>query len=295
MTCVRKAWLTLGASTLLLEDPTKGYFCTELNLGWPDVREVINNRPDQDGADDRTTYFGPRAITAAITAIAGAGANIDGAASLFAPFMSPAARPQLHYVLDRPGAAERVLTVRASGYQWPIVGDKQRDVQLAWVAADPLPKDVAVRTSTAYAGASSGPGRIYNLTFNRLYPVGGGSSSVGIIHGNGDVWFGPVYRIYGPITQPDLQILLSGHGVPMRILFDPGFSIAATHYVDLDSTAHTARLDGDPNQSVYGSIEWSASNWSKLTPGVDNLLTIHGTSTSGVSQVLATWQDVYLT
>lgn len=58
--CVRKAWLTLGSTLINLEDPTQGYFCTQLDLGFPSVREVTNNKPDQDGTDDRTRFMGSR-------------------------------------------------------------------------------------------------------------------------------------------------------------------------------------------------------------------------------------------
>src|SRR5215475_9017960 len=109
MVCVRKAWLVLGGSTVQLEDQSKGYFCTSLDLGYPNVREVVNNRPDQDGADDRTRLMGPRAVSADITAIRSVPAQVDAVASMFAPYMVPSARPVLHYVLDRPGVAERTL------------------------------------------------------------------------------------------------------------------------------------------------------------------------------------------
>jgi hypothetical protein len=47
MTCVRSAWLVLGAKTVLLEDEAAGYFCESLDLGYPAPREVTENRPDQ--------------------------------------------------------------------------------------------------------------------------------------------------------------------------------------------------------------------------------------------------------
>ena len=108
MVCVRRAWLVLGASTLALEDTDAGYYCTELNLGYPDVREVVENRPAPlDGTVDRTALFGSRAVSANITGQSGHGMTADQIATLFAPWMLPAQRVQLHYVLDRPGQPER--------------------------------------------------------------------------------------------------------------------------------------------------------------------------------------------
>ena len=292
-TCVRSAWLTLGALSVPLEDLTAGYACTELDLGWPAIREVINNRPDQHGADDRTRLFGPRPVSANITAVPdGGNHSIDGAASLFAPFMDPGARPVLHYVLDRPGAGERTLTVRAAGYDWPIAGAAQRDIQLAWVAADPYPRDPTIKTATAMAGSSAGGGRVYDFLFYRLYPVGGGSATVGNIRSNGDQPFGPVYRIYGPITAPNL--IVSAGTTYVQMYFVSAFTIDAGHYVDLDTNTRSVIVDGDPTKSAYAQVNWNLSIWQKLPPGVTNLMTLHGSSTSGVTQAVATWQDVYL-
>ena len=159
--CVRSAWLVLGNTTLALEDATKGYFCTSLDLGYPAVRDVVDNRADRNGADDRTTLFGPRAVTANITALAGAGARIDTVAAAFAPYMTPSARPVLHYVLDRPGQPQRTLTVRPAGFSWPIQGPYQRSIQLQFVAADPVAYDPTVQTATCGPGA---------LTMNRGDP-----------------------------------------------------------------------------------------------------------------------------
>src|SRR5215831_18145121 len=132
--CARTAWLTLDTRTVYLEDLTKGYFCTELDLGYPEVREVMSNKPDAAGADDRTNLFGARVVSANITAAASAGAVIDDVADSFAPYMDPAARPVLHYVLDRPGTPERTLTLRAAAWSWPIAGPYDRDIHLQWVA-----------------------------------------------------------------------------------------------------------------------------------------------------------------
>ena len=84
--CIRTAWLTLGALTLPLEDESRGYYCTQLDLGYPEVRDVTTNRPDQNGIDDRTQYFGSRLVSANILAQE---PPVDDVAAVFAPFMVP--------------------------------------------------------------------------------------------------------------------------------------------------------------------------------------------------------------
>ena len=296
-TCVRRAWLTLGSLSVGLEGP--GWFCPSLDLGYPDVRDVTSNRPDQDGIDDRTMYMGGRTVTAEIVALAGAGAQIDAVVAMFAPFMAPSARPVLHYVLDRPGAPERTMTLRAAGFSGPIAGAYERDVQLQWVAADPAAYDPTVRTATAWAGSASAPGRVYPLAFNRVYPAGGASPTSATMVTPGDLMAWPLLRVYGPIAGALVRLQNNwpdNSWVLNYVRFLPSYTIGAGHYVDVDTFKRTAYLDGDRTQNVVNQIDWSLTSWPYLmpSPAVGTLL-LSGTNASGVTQVQATWQDRYLT
>lgn len=288
--CVRRAWLTLGSLTVGLEGP--GWFCASLDLGYPDVRDVVSNRPDQDGIDDRTAYFGARTVTAEIVALSTAGAQIDQVLTQFAPFMLPANRPTLHYVLDRPGAAERTMRLRAAGFSGPIAGPYERDIQLQWVADDPAALDPVEKSATSWAGSSTQPGRLYNLTFPRIYPAGGGSGSLGIILTVGDLSIRPKLRIYGPVTAPYVGIGATVSGITVRFL--AGYVIPAGHFVDVDTARRTAFYDADPAQSVIAQLDWYNSVWGVLVPNTTYQMTMQGSSTSGVTQTLATWHDRYL-
>jgi hypothetical protein len=293
--CVRQAWLTLGAQTIQLENTAGGWFCEQLDLGYPSVRAVVNNRPDVDGIDDRTTLMGERAITANLRTLSTAGAQIDAVAASFAPFMVPAARPVLHYVLDRPGAVERTFTVRAAGYAWPIAGPIERSIHLQWIAADPIARDPTQHTATAFAGASSSGGRVYNLAFNRSYPGGGGTSSTAPIYSSGDVAVRPLLRIYGPVTQPVVQFTPQAGIVAMLNTL----TISAGHYVEVDCAARTAYLDGDRSQNQLTQMDWAAMNanggWPLIPARTNITMAMTGSSTTGNTQTQAVWNDGYLT
>ena len=290
--CSRRAWLTLGDLTLPLEDETQGYYLTQLDLGFPDPRAVLDDRPDSDGQTDRTAYGSSRVVSANIVALASAGAEIDAVASMFGPFMAANVRPTLHYVLERPGASERTMIVRGSGYSWPLEGASRREIQLQWVAADGAARDVTVRSATAWAGSSSIAGRTYPLTFNRVYPAGGASPSIGVIQPGGDVVARPRFRIFGPVTGPDLRITLAGASVVEELRFAASFTIAAGRYVDADS--HRRTIVDDTGASVYGQVLWGQSQWGALLPGSTYQMALLGSTTTGSTQALATWQDGYL-
>jgi hypothetical protein len=297
-TCVRRAWLTLGAQSIALDNPAAGYFCQSLDLGAPVVRDVTVNRPDQHGLDDRSAYFGGRTITVDITAIRSGGAQIDAVAASFAPYMLPGARPVLHYVLDRPGAPERTLTVRGESYDFLIVGPNQRDIVLTFIAADPIVRDPTVQMATSWSG-STGSGRVYNLTFNRIYPTGGAVVNATIIT-HGDLPAQPMLSIYGPITTPKVTFRTLVNNTLFQVWGVGGFAIAAGHYCAIDTAHKTAYMDGDPAQNVLGSVDFLNTIWPVIPPSPDGAtMTLAGDPAggvmTGVTQVQATWQDQFLT
>jgi hypothetical protein len=299
MVCVRRAWLTLGALTVQLHDETAGYYVTELDLGSPEVRDVTNSRPDAHGIDDRTRYFGGRVVSVEVTALASAGARIDEVAGLFAPFMVPSVRPDLHYVLDRAGLPERVLSVRAQDYSFAVNDTEQRDVQLSWVAADPVARDPTEQTATAWAGSDGGTqGRAYNLRYNRVYPAAASAPVAGAILSAGDVPVRPLLRVYGPITNGSVTFTegATAHG---GIGFLTSYVIGSGHFVEVDCDARTAYLDGDRSKSVLTSLDWpeiaSYGGWPEIPPRTSVVMHLMGSSTTGATQCVATWQDGYLT
>ena len=292
--CVRTAWLVLGATSVLLEDETAGYFCTSLDLGAPVVRDVVDNLADADGTVDRTQFMGNRAVSADITALAGAGARIDQVAAMFAPYMVPSARPVLHYVLDRPGVAERTLTLRPAAYDYATAGDQQRDIHLGFVAPDPIVRDPVQQSAQARSGSAGIPGRTYDLTYPRIYPAAGGSPSTGIIHSYGTVPVQPLVRIYGPVAGAAATFTVPS-GPTYRVALNAGYLIPAGGWVDIDTRLHTAYYTGDPAQPILQQLDWTSISWPVLPVGVDNLFQLTGSATTGVSQAVAYWNDGYLT
>jgi hypothetical protein len=283
-TCVRQAWLVLpGGATIQLDNPSAGYMCQSLDLGTPIMRTVMTNRPDQDGIIDRTTYMGARTVTASITALTGAGAQIDAVAASFAPYMVPSQRPVLHYVLDRPGAPERTLTLRPDSYDWPVVGATQRDIALQWVAPSPYARDPTQKTGTTLWSA-----------FTTMPAVGG------------DVPARPVLTITGPVTKP--RISLRTRGAPptnptlnqWQLFFLSSVALSAGQTITMDCAAHT--IVG-PSGSILNQFDWAGSNISSLgwpqCPPSPNWFELYLDGTAGTNgtgtQCVASWYDGYLT
>jgi hypothetical protein len=304
----RRAWLELDGRTIALEDRAAGYFCNSLEIGYPEVREVTNNRPDAHGLDDRTSLFGGRTVTVEITAVRGARARIDRVATSFGPFMRVDTRPELHYELEDAGG-ERMLVVRPVNYAWPIVGAETRDIQLQFVAADPIARDPVQKLAISHVGSTILPGRVYDKVYNRVYPGDAmhyplvydrhypeptADSTTAVLESPGDVPIRPLLRVWGPITSPLVEFV-TAFGEKMNVPFVVGYRIDAGHYVEVDTFEKTAYLDGDPLQSVIDRIAWDLARWPILPAGgVESFMNLYGIGTSAVSQAQALWFDGYL-
>jgi hypothetical protein len=280
-TTVRKAWLVLGSNTVQLDNPDGGWFCSSLDLGAPTVRSVLQNRPGTDGAIDRTTYMGPRTVTATITVL-GPVARIDDIADNFAPYMVPSARPVLHFVLDRGTNPERTMTLRPASYDWPVTGALQRDVALQWIAADPLAYDVNQTSSPAQTVGTQSPGTQIS---------------------RGDVPMKPLCRVTGPMQGGGApgaiftDAIAPGSVSVGRVRFVASYNIAAGHHVDLDCAAHTAFYDGDPTQSVLNQIDYAQTwpNWIVVPYNTTFSVVSRGVDATNTGTWQYFWNDAYLT
>jgi len=294
----RQAWLELGGVQLYLDDFDTGYACMELDIGFPEVRDVVNNNPDRNGVNDRTTLLGARVVTATIQAFPGGSSTIDDIARLFGPYTNPAVRPELHWTLNTADHAERMLTLRAADFAAPMPAPLGREIMLGWVAADPVCYDPTVQQAVGWPTGTIAGGRTYNLTFNRVYPQTIITGQNAYITVTGDVPAYPDFRIYGPITGPVLQLTqqLTATQTSQTVI---NFALDSTVVVPtggwIDINAATRTVTDQNGNNLQAHVIWSTSSWPALAPNSTWTLALGGTSTGTVTQVLATWQDGYLT
>lgn len=295
MQTTRAAWLVLGSLSVPLDDVDGGWICQELDLGYPDIRDVTNPNPVAHGLVDRTKFFGGRAVTAKIMAYPGR-MTLDQAVEQFAPFMDVGARPELHYTTDG-DETERVLVLRASAWSAPMDPPPERPFQLSWIAPDPVASSVASSSATAWSGSGGIGGRTYNLTFNRVYPGGGGGlPGSGTLISAGDVGFQPYLRIFGPITGPVVTFVTAqAPAATYRVAFLSTTRIDAGHFIGVDTAGHGAWLDDNPALPQLSQLDWTRMAWPVLPVAPNSTtMSLTGQNTTGISQVQATWQDRFL-
>jgi hypothetical protein len=167
---LRLARVELDGNVLSLHDPARGYALQTLSIGYPTVREVVNNWADRSGADDQTRFYGTRTVTADIKAFYDndAGLAVDDIAALFGPYMVVSKRPVLIWTPQSSLAiAERKLTLRPSGFTADYVTTPAlRDIHLAWVSSDVGAASTVPRSAMAFAGSAILGGREYDLSYD---------------------------------------------------------------------------------------------------------------------------------
>jgi hypothetical protein len=285
--------LTVGSTTIDLMSDQQGFRVSALDLGYPAVREVVIDNSDRSGATDLTKLLGPRPVTITGALVPSPVGSRQQAWHKLAPFLDPSARVTMTYRVDG-DTVVKTMTLRVAQATALFDNPTTSPAQLGFKAADPLAYDARVQTAVAFGGASNVGGRAYNLVYNRVYPAGGGATSV-FTYNNGDFPVYPLLRLYGPATNIVVNWgPASATGGP--ITFVPSYSVAAGHYLAIDCKARTIQVDGDPSQNAYGQVQ-SMLTWPYIPAGAPNntaVWSFTATGTSNQSQLVIQWQDGYL-
>lgn len=270
--------LELGAAT--------GYAVAEVDLGFPEVRRVADNRPQADGTIDRSQYHGARTVSLDVSVWKESATSLTRLVDDLRAFCRPGARPWL--VFDADGS-ERMIRLAVDQQSAPITNPVLRKVRAQWVAPDGRIYATTEKVRAVNPGTEGETGRTYNLTFNRTYPFSGGPGSLAVTN-DGTTVTEPVLRIFGPCTDP----IVINDTVGKRLKF-VGLSIAGGEYVEVDVANRTVRSNGltDPGFNRYRYLDFVVSEWWGIEPG-RNVLRFQAATWSVPSQVEVLFRSAWL-
>jgi Phage tail protein len=254
--------LELDGGPVLDLDATELLRITEVDWGYPEIREVSDPRPQADGTIDRTAHFGARVVTLTgkLAIDWQSAGRRQQAMNALAPFLRPGARPWLYSRFDD-GRVRRIL-LRADQFSRPQVANVQ-DVSLSFKSPTGVLEDENEQQVRVVPEVTS-LGREYDLVFDRVYPFGLGT---GVLATNaGPVSADWVARIFGPCRAPAIVNVSTGETVSLA-----GLSLAAGQFVEVDSRAHTVLADGRPDSSRWNTVDFVATTWWQLPPGTSTL------------------------
>ena len=117
-----------GLDPLLLDDWDTGIVCEELDLGWPSIRAVAEDRPGGDGSIDTTAFHGARVVSVKLSVLNDESSRrflLDRLHS----FMHPARRPVMEWT-DPSGGDLRAINLRPADASGPLTNPSVTDVAL---------------------------------------------------------------------------------------------------------------------------------------------------------------------
>ena len=247
-----------------------------VDFGFAEPREVLNPRAGADGELDETRFHSGRVVS--LTLSVTDPAKLD---ELMA-YTSPGLRPTLRYRIR--GRGRRMIRLRASDLSRPVeFGVAEVDVQ--WRAPDGVAESVDLETQLVNP-AGDEDGRSYDLSFDRSWPESQGPGRVEIVN-EGSATAYPVFRIYGPLTDPLIENETSGR----QLSFD--IEVSQGDYLEVDTAARTIRLNGLEVNNRYDTLDFPTSQWFGLRPGT-NLIRFAPETSSAPAVCEVRWRGAWL-
>jgi len=270
--------------------PETGFSLRTVDKGDPETREVVSYAADADGTIDTTTHIGARVVTLNVTITPTDGETREEKRRRLRAFTAPSLRPYLF--LSEDGLPEVRAQMRRGNPSFSNIIDRpgRADCIVQWVVPAGVFESADEHTQDVYASASvaSTAGRTYPLTFPRIYPAAAPLGSATIFNaGNIDSY--PLLRMYGPFSEPVLDILTTGKSLSLV-----GITVASGDFLEIDTRKRTILLNGDPTATRYDKLAFPASRWWSLPPGPTEVRFHPATYTQGVTRTQFVWRDNYL-
>jgi hypothetical protein len=283
-----------GAAGLYLWEPNlgilsldcdTGYVVTELDLGFPVVRESVWNLPLRNGTHDDTAFTGARAVSIPMV-LDGRKAPTTVLLDRLRAYVNPALRPALLFT-PADGGVQRILRLR--GVDAPAVVKRPRSVEVVaqWVTVGSGLMESAerhCRTLRPGEGQAVG-GRTYDWTPPRNYPDAIGPAGSYLIVNEGSAPAAWTATVYGAITNPVLTI----NGQRVAFTRHGGLDLANGNYVVLDAEARTVLADN--GESRYDRWDFTAG-WPLLRAG-DNYVDLAGDAHDASASVEFCWRSAW--
>lgn len=262
--------------------------CSLWDLGAPSVREAVADRPGGDGTLDRSSYTGSRSVTLDLHILGDTVNSPYAWVERLAAMTHPGIRPRLRIQRDSPEAHGQTWELELRGNPFSIAYGRGAASKLDLTLQFTAPLGYLVGDLQELSSITADASTANGFTFPIEFPLSTGNTSATnpivspLIGGSAPVT--PVFRIYGPAVGPEVADDL---GQRFKLT---GLTLAESNYVDIDMSAATVRINGDPAQSAMETVDFSVSTFWTWSPGQR---TVRYVATSG--SMVVQWRDRRLT
>lgn len=269
-------------------DDANGFDVASVDLGFPSIRATTAPRALADGEDDRTTYYGARAVVLSGTVVPSSTLTRQEVLDRLRAFLNPRLRPILYFTLESTGAERRII-LRGDASSAPIERPGSAKVTVGWKGPLGIQEAAAETLETALATPALEPGRSYPRTYMLTYPDSSPIGSV-VVSNAGNVAAYPVLELYGPATDPRVENITGGG----RLEFT-GLTLGIGDFLEIDVRERTILFNGLDGASRYAFLDFAASSWRglELGPG-DNLLRYYPETYDVGSEAIVRFRDAWI-
>jgi hypothetical protein len=272
---------------ILLPRQTSGVLLQAIDAPMPEVREIVENRTDDDGTRDTTSLFGARACSIELLVTQSPRAVEDE----LTRFLHPRSRPYL-VVEDDGWSQARRLGLRAGTFDAPLTLDTARwdgrRISVGWKVPTGIWEADETTEETVVADAASG-GVGFSLPFSLPLALTATTDTGAYTVSNlGSIPSHFVARLYGPCSGPVLKNESTGE----EIRFTTTLSLASGEYVEIDTRERTANLLSTEN-SRLSMLDFAATSWWRIEPGETEIRYAPQISSPGAAAVI-TYRPAWL-
>jgi len=280
-----------GLSVAIL--PADGVAAQVLDVAAP-ARAVEEDRAGAHGSYDTTRYLPAAAVSLSMLLYPGVTQTPEKFLDALGPLLTPALRPYLIVANDQ-WSQPRQLTVRFDSSAKPLSDPTNWPVQVSWKAPAGVWEASSLVNAVIQAFIATSTGFVFDVpgavitSAGYVFPATSAPSPSQVAsEGNAPSQW--TAFLYGPAVGPKF----ANDTVGLTLEFMGDLTLGPGDYIALDSRAQTAYLNSDPGSSVLPFLNFSASSWWLIQPGL-NVLRYYPSSASPGAQANLSFRPAWLT
>jgi phage-related protein len=258
-----------------------------LDLGFPAIRENVEDRPGQSGQYDYTSLYSARTITMSLKILETDTAPAAVTRRQLRAWLAPSKSPQLvwQFVNDVEMYADLTASDLSNTLNKRAFITGTTDAVLSYkVASGRFLSTTVQDIFIPYSGVSTG--RTYPLTYPRTYPAATGVNTANVLNSGTENTY-PIVRLFGPMSSPKIANETTG-----LYLEFAGLTINAGDYIEINLAERTVQLNGQAGANSNRRGSMTTRQWWYLAPGYNSLRYSGSGSIGAQGELLA--QDAYL-
>jgi hypothetical protein len=261
-----------GVLPLVLEDVTGN--------DSPNVRENIEDRPEDDGATAGDFFYGSRPMTWSGVLHGDPATRNQTAIQLQSA--TRALRGDVTFYSQATGLPPMQASGRLQNLRITRREGIAKSFQLGIICPDPR-----FYSQTLHTNTGSGETAIAGASFPLVFPIsfgGGSGATVTFNVTNAGNFPAPVLiRVEGTIDSPSIK-----NATTDQTIYVDNLTLVGGEYFDIDTSNRTIVKDDSTN--LYGKVRIPASTWWQLWPGT-NTIELRASSTPSTGTLTLWWRD----